>query len=304
MDYKVGTQVFNDWKIVREIGSGASGTVWELEKVDHEIATSSALKVVRVPQDPSLEKMLYNDGMDGISVTKFFQGVVDDLTDEIKIMNDMKGFPYIVNCEDYSVIKYPDELKWDILIRMELLTPIQAYIQSNALSEADVLKMSRELLQTLRLFESKGIIHRDIKPDNIFIDKFGNCKIGDFGIARICDKASANLSKKGTENYMAPEVFHGKEYDHTVDIYSLGLVLYKLLNNNRLPFYPENGAYSDWDMQQALIDRLSGRKELPLPNSASPEFGRSSRGCALITQRNAIKKRRMCLLTLNISRGP
>ena len=102
----------------------------------------------------------------------------------------------------------------------------------------------------------------------------GNFKIGDFGIARICDKASADLSKKGTENYMAPEVFHGKDYDHTVDIYSLGLVLYKLLNNNRLPFYPETGSYSEWDMQQALIDRLSGKKELPPPCAASEEFGK------------------------------
>ena len=73
---------------------------------------------------------------------------------------------------------------------------------------------------------------------------------------------------------MAPEVFHGKDYDHTVDIYSLGLVLYKLLNNNRLPFYPETGSYSEWDMQQALIDRLSGKKELPPPCAASEEFGK------------------------------
>lgn len=281
MEYKVGTLVFNDWKIIREIGSGASGRVWEIEKVDHDIAISSALKVVQVPQNPSLEKTLYNDGMDEVSVTHFFQGVVNDLTEEIKIMIGMKGFPYIVNCEDYSVIKYPDQVKWDILIRMELLTPIQTYIQKNILSEADVLKLGRELLQTLQLFESKGIIHRDIKPDNIFVDNYGNFKIGDFGIARICDKASADLSKKGTENYMAPEVFHGKEYDHTVDIYSLGLVLYKLLNNNRLPFYPESGAYSDWDMQQALIDRLSGKKAMPLPASASPEFGKIiTRMCA------------------------
>ena len=162
MDYKVGEQVFNDWQIVREIGSGASGTVWEIVKIDHDISTSSALKVIRVPQKPSMAKSLYGDGMDEVSVTQFFQGVVNDLSDEIKIMIDMKGFPYIVNCEDYSVVRYPDEIKWDILIRMELLTPVQEYIQRNVLTEADVLKMGRELLQTLELFENKGIIHRDI----------------------------------------------------------------------------------------------------------------------------------------------
>ena len=274
MEYRVGEMVFNDWEIVREIGSGASGQVWEIVKKDHDISISSALKVIHVPKDPSLKRTLYGDGMDERSITTFFQDMVDDLTDEIKIMTDMKGFPHIVNCEDYKVIRYENEIQWDILIRMELLMPIQAYIQEHAISEADVLRMSRELVQTLELFESKGIIHRDIKLDNIFVDNYGNFKIGDFGIARICDKASADLSKKGTENYMAPEVFHGKDYDHTVDIYSLGLVLYKLLNNNRLPFYPETGSYSEWDMQQALIDRLSGKKELPPPCAASEEFGK------------------------------
>lgn len=274
MEYAVGNRVLNEWQIVREIGSGASGRVWEIEKIDHGISITSALKIIQVPQDPSMKKILYSDGMDDRSVTQFFQNVVDDLTKEIKFMIDMKGFPYIVNCEDYSVIHYPGEIKWDILIRMELLTPIQTYTQNHILSEADILKMSGELLQTLMLFEERGIIHRDIKPGNIFVDKYGNFKIGDFGIARICDRTSANLSKKGTLNYMAPEVFHGGDYGHTVDIYSLGLVLYKLLNNNRLPFYPDGASYSSGDMQQALIDRMSGKKEMPLPKSASPEFGK------------------------------
>ena len=158
MEYRVGEMVFNDWEIVREIGSGASGQVWEIVKKDHDISISSALKVIHVPKDPSLKRTLYGDGMDERSITTFFQDMVDDLTDEIKIMTDMKGFPHIVNCEDYKVIRYENEIQWDILIRMELLMPIQAYIQEHAISEADVLRMSRELVQTLELFESKGII--------------------------------------------------------------------------------------------------------------------------------------------------
>ena len=274
MKYEIGSMVFNDWQIVREIGSGASGVVWEIVKEDHDITIFSALKVIHVPQNSSVERNLYADGMDELSVTKFLQNVVSDLTDEIKIMIEMKGFPYIVNCEDYKVIKYDGAAKWDILIRMELLIPIQEFICKKQLSESDVIEMGMELLQTLSLFESRGIIHRDIKPENIFVDKYGKFKIGDFGIARICDKASADLSKKGTDNYMAPEVYHGKEYDHTVDIYSLGLVLYKFLNNNRLPFYPTGYSFSEWDVQQALIDRLGGKKEIPLPCSASQELGK------------------------------
>ena len=64
MEYRVGEMVFNDWEIVREIGSGASGQVWEIVKKDHDISISSALKVIRVPKDPSLKRTLYGDGMD------------------------------------------------------------------------------------------------------------------------------------------------------------------------------------------------------------------------------------------------
>ena len=170
MKYDIGERVFNDWEIVREIGSGASGTVWEIVKKDHDITTSSALKVIQVPQSESSKRALSDDGLDEASITSYFQKLVNELTDEIKIMIDMKGFPYIVNCEDYKVIKCPNEAKWEILIRMELLTPLQTYIQKHVLSEADIIKIGRELLEALSLFESKGILHRDIKPDNIFID--------------------------------------------------------------------------------------------------------------------------------------
>ena len=81
MKYEIGSMVFNDWQIVREIGSGASGVVWEIVKEDHDITISSALKVIHVPQNSSVERNLYADGMDELSVTKFLQNVVSDLTD-------------------------------------------------------------------------------------------------------------------------------------------------------------------------------------------------------------------------------
>lgn len=85
--------------------------------------------------------------------------------------------------------------------------------------------------------QCQNIIHRDIKPENIFVSRFGEFKLGDFGIARELDRSMSGLSKKGTFSYMAPEMYKGEEYDARVDIYSLGIVLYKLCNHNRLPFY-------------------------------------------------------------------
>lgn len=84
----------------------------------------------------------------------------------------------------------------------------------------------------------ESIIHRDIKPENIFVSDAGDFKLGDFGIARTVEKTMSGLSKKGTYSYMAPEVYRGGAYGFDVDIYSLGIVMYRLLNNNRIPFLP------------------------------------------------------------------
>ena len=84
--------------------------------------------------------------------------------------------------------------------------------------------------------QCQNIIHRDIKPENIFVSRFGEFKLGDFGIARELERTMSGLSKKGTYSYMAPEMYKGEAYDSRVDIYSLGIVLYKLRNHNRLPF--------------------------------------------------------------------
>ena len=92
-------------------------------------------------------------------------------------------------------------------------------------------------------------------------------KLGDFGISRTIEKTMSGLSRKGTESYMAPEVYNGNAYGESVDVYSLGLVLYKCLNNNRLPFFPPISKpirYSD--REEALNKRMAGYRIPELEN--------------------------------------
>ena len=272
MRYQAGDIVLKDWKIVRWIGGGASGAVYEVQKDGLGVPLKAALKVMRVPQDPAITDALHGDGMDEFNVTHYLQGIVEDLTKEIELMAGLKGFTQIVSCEDYQVIKNPDLAQWDVLIRMELLTPLQVYQRDHDLSEEDIYHMAVQLVKALVFLEEKNIVHRDIKPQNLFVNESGTYKLGDFGIARICDQAFGNLSRKGTDNYMAPELYLAKPYDKTVDIYSLGLVLYKAVNKNRLPFYPQEGAYTKEVCQEALEKRISGQA-LELPAKASLDFG-------------------------------
>ena len=88
--------------------------------------------------------------------------------------------------------------------------------------------MGVDICKALELYQKYNIIHRDIKPENIFVSDNGDFKLGDFGIARTIEKTMSDLSKKGTYNYMAPEVYQGGEYGFSVDLYSLGIVLYRI----------------------------------------------------------------------------
>ena len=163
---------------------------------------------------------------------------------EIDLMNTFRGTSNIVSLEDHKVIERQNEIGWDILIRMELLTTLSSYVTERPLSQSDVVKLGVHICRALELCAAHKAIHRDIKPENIFVSQHGDFKLGDFGIARQIERTMSGLSKKGTENYMAPEVFKGAEYGASVDIYSLGIVMYKFLNKNRRPFLPETSTCS------------------------------------------------------------
>ena len=133
------------------------------------------------------------------------------------------------------------------------------------------------MCDALRACQKKEIIHRDIKPANIFVvvsedGTVENFKLGDFGVARVVEKKDKDLSKKGTPTYMAPEVCKMQPYGKTVDIYSLGIVLYQLLNHGRGPFFPSYPKdVSLGDIDNALQTRISGEKEFPAPSVSVSE---------------------------------
>jgi serine/threonine-protein kinase len=95
----------------------------------------------------------------------------------------------------------------------------------------DALRIATQVARALEEAHSKGIVHRDVKPQNIIVQPAGNVKVADLGIAR---EAGFGTRPMGSYHYTAPEAYRG-EVDHRSDIYSLGVVLYELLTG-RVPF--------------------------------------------------------------------
>lgn len=265
--YKV-ENVWSDWKVVRLIGEGSFGKVYEIVRNNFGIEEHSALKVITIPTSTAEIQSFRNEGMDENSVTEYYRGLVKDFVQEIALMSKLKGNPGIVAYEDYAVLQHQNDVGWDILIRMELLHPLPELMRNHNLSESEVVDLGISMCEALSICHSNNIIHRDIKLDNIFISDNGYYKLGDFGVARTIEKTASGLSKKGTYTYMAPEVYKGESYGQNVDIYSLGMVMYRLLNFNREPFLPlppENIKYND--KNEALVKRMQGKTFDPPANA-------------------------------------
>ena len=257
------------WENAGLIGEGSFGRVYRIKREEFGIVYEAALKVVTIPGSQADVRAAYDEGMDGESVTRYFYSFVEDVVAEFALLAQLKGNSNIVSYEDHMVVQREDEIGWDILIRMELLTALPQYTAEHPLEEADVVRLGKDMARALELCRKRGIIHRDVKPENIFVSKDGDFKLGDFGVARVAEKTMSAMSKKGTYNYMAPEVYRGQEYGYGADLYSLGLVLYRFLNDNRMPFlppYPETIRYKD--KENALSDRMRGL-EVPPPAHGS-----------------------------------
>ncbi len=264
------------WHVAKHLGGGSFGDVFEIYRDNFGIRESSALKMIHI-SDVEETKVLFFSLQEEADIRKQDgQATIPEaFLNEIQIMESLRGAPNVVAIEDFHLKENVSSTT--LFVRMELLTSFQQVMAERQRSRSpftipEILKIGRDVCTALMYCEGKGIIHRDIKPANLFLDGFGNYKVGDFGASKRLDTihVAQTMTSIGTISYMAPEIFRGHSYNNTVDIYAVGLILYQLLNNGRMPFLPEEGAYATKDVDGANYQRLHGT---PLPSLAGKTVG-------------------------------
>ncbi len=272
MDKELPVSAWPEWKIIEKIGEGSFGKVYKAQRTERGKSFYSAIKIINIPGSQSELNSVRSETGNDQSTREYFRNLVEECIQEVSTMEYFRGNSYIVSVEDFKVMEYLDAIGWEISIRMEYLTSFMDYCAEKQLTEKEVIQLGLDLSKALEYCRKLKIIHRDIKPENIFVSRFGDFKLGDFGIARELERTLSGFSKKGTYSYMAPEMYKGEKYDSRVDIYSLGLVLYRLLNHNRLPFMNLEKQFITYrDKENALNRRMSG-EQMEKPADASEKL--------------------------------
>lgn len=245
------------YELDEKLGEGSYGAVYRLVKkkgTDEE--SYSALKLISWNLSKKIVRGTYENDWD--KARREYAGIINKAAQEISILESLSGEKHIVQIKGSCLEKMPEENFWRIYIQMEYLESLMDYLErKESVEETEVIRLGIEICEALHICHEKNIIHRDIKPDNIMVAEDGTFKLGDFGVAR--EQIDGSMTVAGTYDFVAPEVVRTARYDTSADLYSLGLVLYYLLNDYRLPYADVE------DMQKRIQMRIFGKQPLPAP---------------------------------------
>ena len=194
---------FGSWLLDSLLGEGSYGKVYRIKREEMGETTYAALKWIFLPKSQTELDEYRAENLTEEALRTLYRETVRQFREEIVLMNKLRGNSHIVNYEDHLIVERKDEIGWDILIRMELLTPLTKRFR-DGMTVGDVVKLGLDLCDGLSLCAKAKIIHRDIKADNIFITPYGDFKLGDFGVARSLERTVTHMSRQGTPLYMAP----------------------------------------------------------------------------------------------------
>ena len=231
----IGNKI-SDFINLKKIGKGQFGTVYKMKsKINNQ---EYAVKLVPIPKGQTKKTI--------------------SLIRENFIMNNI-SHPNIVRLyrtfQDDQYYYFVSEYVRGSNLK-DSVNHFQQKYQNRYINQDIIIKIFKQILSGLQYLHKMGILHRDIKPDNILIDHYFNVKITDFGLSVIFNQGfsflSTNYSRVGNTDYVCPEIINGQPYDYKCDIFSLGFTMFFAMNFH-LP------ALSDYNHSANILNRYPSK---------------------------------------------
>ena len=223
-------KVFGTWEVIKPLGTGTYGKAFEIRNIDGE---KGVYKVMRVP----VEIKRNERGFPIKSPESCLRDVKNDILGSIKYIRMNDSGRYFTEYKDCTFTASRDYTTLTVAVRMEKLMSLSDIIDHTVLSEEEVIRLAVNVCRCLEKCREMEYVYCNLKPNNIFITERG-CKLGDLGTFGVYEPNNMNVAMRKSQEFMAPEMIKFGEINATSDTYSLGLIMYYLLNTNRLPFIP------------------------------------------------------------------
>ena len=266
-ELKLVSPLLSNMEVVSRISVRGAISVYIVKST--KTAQTYILKHISVPESQKQVDALLFTGAAATEAEaqKYYEQVVTDYKEELETLEALSASPNLDCFRSYQIEPKEEGVGFDIYLLAEHRTTLTEYLSDNALTHLSAVNLAMDLCSALVDLRAAGLVHRDVKPGNIYLNSQGHFVLGDLGIAKLSELKYCSMPETMLSSYSAPELFSlVGTIEPTTDIYSVGLILYRIYNGNHAPFEDERTTAKAADKL-----RITG-KELPAPMYADYEM--------------------------------
>lgn len=240
IDPKKITPLLNHMTVEQEIGHGPNGTSYLVVRgLD---GRKLALKHISIPSsDAQTKALIFAGAVSGENdAQRYYSTLEQEIKAEILMLNNIKNAPNLLKIRGYQVDRKLAGVGCDIYILSDYCMPLPTYLQHHYITRLQAINLAIDLCSALEQLRESGLIHKDVRPNNIFMNGNHRFMLGDLGLVKLSELEYASMPDQLITDYTAPEVVApDASLSDSMDIYSVGMILYEIYNGGVLPLDDE-----------------------------------------------------------------
>ena len=266
-EFELNTALLTNMEVQECLGRRGGTSVYSVKSTRSE--QLYVLKHISVPESQKQVEALIFTGAasDQEAAQAYYQQVVADYQAELEQMETLSNSPNLDCFRSYEIRPKEDGVGFDVFLLAEFRTTLEQYLLKTDITHTSAVNLAMDLCSALADLREAGLIHRDVKPSNIYLSSQGHFMLGDMGLAKIEDLKYCSMPEGMLSPFSAPELFElMANVNETIDLYAVGLILYRIYNGNHAPLEDEKTSAKSADKL-----RITGQA-LPAPMFADYEM--------------------------------